>query len=389
LTSDPISKQAALKFIILMGVVSLFADMTYEGARSINGPFLASLHANAAIVGFVAGFGELIGYSFRLFSGYLAERTGKYWGITILGYTCNLLAVPLLALAGSWWLAAVFMTVERLGKALRVPAKDAMLSHAGSKMGMGWAFGLHEALDQAGAMLGPLIIAAVLFFKGDYRIGYAVLLIPALLALSFLFIARMKYPHPQSLEVSTQNLESKNLPSAFWIYVLGAALIAAGYADFPLIAYHFQKSSIFSPVWIPISYSLAMGVNVISAPLLGYSYDRIGFILLIPISFVSVIFAPLTFLGGADLAILGVLIWSIGIGAQESLMRAILANLVPKNRRASAYGIFNTAFGIFWFFGSVIMGICYDYSIPLLVSFSVVIQLVGVATLMIVMKKIK
>src|SRR5579863_5442011 len=178
-----ISKKTALKFVLLISVVSLFADMTYEGARSITGPYLATLGANAAIVGFVAGFGEFIGYALRIVSGYLADRTGKYWTITIIGYICNLLAVPLLALAGHWWLAAVLIIMERLGKAIRVPARDAMLSHAGQKMGMGWVFGLHEAIDQVGAMLGPLLVVAILYFKGSYQLGFAMLLIPALLAL--------------------------------------------------------------------------------------------------------------------------------------------------------------------------------------------------------------
>ena len=121
-------------------MVSLLADITYEGARSITGPYLAILGANAAVVGFVAGFGELVGYGLRLVSGYLADRTGKYWTITIVGYAINLLAVPLLALADQWWLAALLIIIERMGKGMRVPSRDAMLSHAGHRMGMGWAF---------------------------------------------------------------------------------------------------------------------------------------------------------------------------------------------------------------------------------------------------------
>src|SRR5476651_2004010 len=229
-----ISKKTAFQFVILISLVSLFADMTYEGARSITGPFLGLLGANAAVVGFVAGFGELVGYGLRLVSGYLADRTGKYWTITIIGYICNLLAVPLLALAGHWWIAAVLIILERTGKAIRVPPRDAMLSHAGQKMGMGWVFGLHEAIDQIGAMIGPLIVAAVLYFKGSYQHSFVILLIPALCALSALAFARHLYPHPQSLEVSHDNLATKGMKTSFWLYLIGASLIAAGYADFPL-----------------------------------------------------------------------------------------------------------------------------------------------------------
>ena len=234
-----ISKNKALKFVLLIGVVSLFADMTYEAARSITGPYLAFLGANAAIVGFVSGFGEFIGYALRLLSGYWADRTGKYWTITLIGYACNLLAVPLLALAGHWWVAALLIIIERMGKAIRVPPRDAMLSHAGQKMGMGWVFGVHEALDRAGATLGPLIIALVLYCKGGYQTSFAILLIPALMALTVLGIARKLYPHPQSLEIEQDTIKAKGMDSSYWIYLAGASLIAAGYADFPLIAYHF------------------------------------------------------------------------------------------------------------------------------------------------------
>jgi len=386
---NDISKETALKFVVLLGIVSLFADMTYEGARSITGPYLATLGANAVVVGFVAGFGELVGYGFRLVSGYLADRTGKYWTITIVGYVCNLLAVPLLALAGHWWVAATLMVIERMGKAIRVPSRDAMLSHAGQKLGTGWAFGLHEALDQCGAMLGPLIVAGVLYFKGGYQHSFAVLLIPALLALTALAITRGQYPNPQSLEIKQDNLETKGMDSSFWLYLVGASLIAAGYADFPLIAYHFQKTAILSPIWIPVSYSIAMGVNTISAPLLGHFYDRKGFLILIVVTIISCFFAPLVFLGNFSMALLGVALWSIGVGAHESLMRAIVANMVPSHKRGSAYGVFNSGFGVFWFLGSFLMGFLYDVSIPMLVAFSVGIQLLAVPLLWIVKKKLE
>lgn len=158
------TKPTALKFIVLLGVVSLFADATYEGARSINGPYLALLGASATTVGFVAGLGELIGYSLRLVSGYMSDRIGRYWAITLFGYTLNMLAVPALALAGRWEIAAMLMIAERIGKAIRTPARDAMLSHATREIGRGKGFGLHEALDQIGAVLGPLTVAGVLFF---------------------------------------------------------------------------------------------------------------------------------------------------------------------------------------------------------------------------------
>ncbi|MBM4275454.1 MAG: MFS transporter [Deltaproteobacteria bacterium] len=373
-----LNRAEAWRFIILVGVVSLFSDMTYEGARSISGPFLGSLNASATVVGIVAGLGEFIGYALRLVSGYLTDRLGKYWSITFVGYALNLFAVPLLALAGSWEFAAFLILMERLGKAIRTPARDAMLSHATAEVGRGWGFGFHEAMDQIGAMLGPLIVAAVLYFNGGYRAGFAYLLIPAILAVLVIIIAARLYPHPQHLEVATPKLETKGLPHPYWLYVAAVGLIGAGYADFPLIAYHFGKASVASPNWIPIFYAVAMGVDAIAALILGRLFDRLGMSVIMGVSILSALFAPLVFLGGFNLALLGMVFWGIGMGAQESIIKAALAEMVPKDRRATGYGIFNTGFGLFWFLGSALMGILYDISIGYLIAFSVLAQLAAI-----------
>jgi MFS family permease len=373
-----LSTRAALKFVILIGIVSLFADMTYEGARSVTGPYLAILGASGAVVGLVAGLGELIGYGLRLVSGYISDRTGRYWAITIVGYVVNMAAVPLLALAGRWELAALLIIAERTGKAIRTPARDAMLSHATQQTGRGWGFGLHEALDQIGAILGPLIVAAVLYFGGNHQIGFGVLLVPALLAVSVLVAARFLYPRPQDLEVAPPPLKTEGLPRAFWLYLAAVAFIAAGYADFPLIAYHFEKASVAAPAWIPIFYAVAMGVDALAAILFGRLFDRIGLSTLILIACFSAFFAPLVFLGAMPLALIGMALWGIGMGAQESIMRAAVAGMVPPNRRGSAYGILNTGFGLAWFAGSALMGVLYDAALPALIIFSVVMQLAAV-----------
>lgn len=381
-------RRHAVKFVILLGIVSLFSDMTYEGARSITGPYLAVLGASAMAVGFVAGLGEFIGYSLRLVSGYLADKTGQYWPMTLIGYACNLFAVPLLAFANHWWFAAILIVLERTGKAIRTPSRDAMLSHACQRMGMGWGFGLQEALDQTGAMIGPLLVALVLYEKGGYHHAFALLIFPAIAALVFLLVARRLYPSPRTLEIPPSNLQINTLHrKAFWLYLSGAALVAAGYADFPLIAFHFEKTKVLSMVWIPIAYAITMGVNAVAAPLLGRLYDKIGFIVLLMVTFLSSLFAPLVFLGNFDCAMAGVILWGVGMGAHESLMRAIVGNMVPIDKRATAYGIFNMGFGLFWFLGSVLMGLLYDISIPLLVLFSILIQLMAIPVLWLVIRK--
>lgn len=370
-----VSKQTALKFVLLLGAVSLLADMTYEGARSVTGPYLAVLGATATTVGIVAGLGELIGYGMRLVFGYLSDRTGRYWAITLVGYGLNLLAVPLLALAGRWEVAAALMIAERMGKAIRTPARDAMLSHATHEMGRGWGFGLHEALDQVGAVLGPLIVAAVLYMRGDYRAGFAVLLVPALLALGVLATARLLYPRPRDLEQVAPELEPRGFPRAFWIYLVAVALVAAAYVDFPLISYHFERTATITPAWIPVLYAVAMGVDALAALVFGRLFDRRGLVVTIGAVLLSAFFAPLVFLGGFYPALAGMALWGIGMGAQESIMRAAVARMAPADRRGTAYGIFNTGYGLFWFLGSALMGLLYDVSLPALIVFSVGAQL--------------
>lgn len=383
------SKKTAFRFIILLGLVSLLADITYEGARSITGPYLALLGASGAVVGIVAGFGELIGYALRLVSGYISDRTGRYWLLIILGYAVNLIAVPLLALAGHWETAAALMIMERIGKAIRTPSRDAMLSHATKDIGRGWGFGLHEAMDQIGAMLGPLIVAFVLYVKGGYKASFGILLIPALLALIVLLTARYLYPRPRGMESVSVSLEAKGFSKVFWIYLAAISLIAAGYANFPMIAYHFKKASIVSDNWIPVFYAIAMGIDAFAALIFGRLFDKKGLSALIIAALISFLFAPLVFLWGFYPALLGILLWGIGMGAQESIMRAAVASMVPPDRRGSAYGVFNAGYGLFCFLGSALMGIFYDVSIPALIAFSVITQLASIPLFITAKKELK
>ncbi|PKL66590.1 MAG: MFS transporter [Methanobacteriales archaeon HGW-Methanobacteriales-1] len=385
-TYQKILKDDALKFIFLLGIVSLLSDMTYEGARSITGPYLAILGASAFTVGFVAGFGELLGYVLRFFSGRLADRTRQYWALTIGGYLINLLAVPLLALAGSWEMAAVLLILERVGKGIRTPSRDVMLSHASSQVGHGWGFGLHEAMDQIGAILGPLLVALILFSHGSYQTGFAFLLLPAILTVAVLLISRFLYPDPHELEVKTPQLDTKGFRKAYWIYIIAASLIAMGFADFALIAYHFQKAALISATLIPIFYAVAMGVDAIAALIFGMLFDKIGMSIMIVVAILSSLFAPLVFLGGFYAAFLGMVIWGICMGAQESIMRSSVAVISSSDRRGSAYGIFNSLFGVAWFVGSIIMGLLYTVSLNYLVAFSILLPLISIPFFILMLK---
>lgn len=372
---------AAIRFIVLIGVVSLFGDMTYEGARSIVGPYLAALGASAAVVGIIAGFGELVGYAIRLLSGYVGDRTGRYWTVTIVGYVLNLFAVPLLALAGSWDVAVVLIVAERMGRALRAPTRDAMLSHAATRTGAGWAFGLHEAMDTTGAILGPLAISAALYFGQGYKASFAMLVVPALLSIVVLLVARSQFPAPRELELVEPIRQPSMLHRKFWVFSIGAAFIGAGYADFSLLAYHFGKAAVVAPPWIPILYAVAMAAAAIAALALGRWFDRVGIVVMLPVTVISALSAPLAFLGGPALVAIGVICWGIGMGAQESVMRAVVGSMAPQDRRGTAFGLFHTIFGIAWFVGSALLGIIYDHSVTGVAVLSLVLQLLALPIL--------
>ena len=382
------SRQSAIRFIVAIGTISLFADVTYEGARSINGPFLGTLGASAAAIGITAGAGELIGYVLRLFSGAAADRTQRYWTFTIIGYCINLLAVPLMALANHWGIAAALIIAERAGKAIRTPARDVMLSQASKIVGRGWGFGLHEFMDQFGAFLGPLMLALVLKQTGHYSSAYALLAIPAGLALASMFTAIKFYPDSSRFEESkTNDLPGNKLPRAFWIYVMAAGLVAAGVVDYPLIAFHFHQTSLVSPATIPVFYAIAMGVEGLMALLFGKLFDRIGTSALIVGVLLSAASTPLVFFGSLYVALVGMALWGAGMGAQQTTLRARIADMVPAAKRGSAYGIFNTVFGILWFAGSSAIGILYGRSLIAAVVFAAAAQLAAIPLLLMVRRK--
>src|SRR5215831_9833851 len=297
----------AVVFIILLGAISL----------------------TATTIGIVAGLGELVGYAVRLGSGYLADASGRYWAVTIFGYVLNLFAVPLLALAGNWQIAVVLIIAERMGRAVRSPPRDAMLSHAAGQTGLGWGFGLHQALDQTGAVVGPLLVSGLLFLGHDFRAAFAVLLAPAVVSISPVLAARLSFPRPRDFELAPPPLDTAGLAPGFSVYLVAVALIAAGYADFALIAYHFGKAAVMPATWIPIVYAIAMAVDGAAGLALGSLFDRIGLRAMILATLISAAAAPLVFLGGFAAAVLGMACWGIGTGAQESVMRATVSQLAP------------------------------------------------------------
>ena len=365
-------RKSAFRFIVALGFVSLFADMTYEGARSVIGPLLKDLGASATEVGIIAGLGEMIAASLRYFSGRLADRTRAYWTITTLGYFLNLVVVPGLAFAGNWQAAALLVVAERTGKSLRGPARDVLLSEATEVVGHGSGFGLHAAMDQTGAVLGPLLVAGSVARTHNFGPAFLWLALPAagaFIALLFARWARSREGTPPPAPAS------KHLPNVFWIYVGAAGLLALGFVDFPLLAFHFQKNSLTKPEVIPLLYAAAMGVNGLTALVCGRLFDRFGIQIIGFGILVSLLALPFGFLGGTSGVYVSVACWATGLGAQDATLRSGISQVVSMNKRGTAFGAFNAVYGVLWFLGSVTMGVLYDFSLLALVVFGIAAQL--------------
>ena len=386
----------AMLFIVMFGIVSLFSDMTHEGAASIRGAYLTLLGASAGAIGFVSGLGELVGYSMRYVFGRITDKTKQYWPMTILGYVLDIIAVPLLALVGEngWVAACALLIVQRMGKAIKKPAKDTIMSFAATQEGAGKSFGIQELLDQLGAFLGPVLLYLVMLNKttGDtytlYAHCFAILAIPGAITLILLFITMRKFPNPEQFEPEPKEYIPFKLKKEFIFYIIGISMFAFGFIDYSLILMHISRnyagiasaasetSSVISSGTLPLIYAGAMLVDAVAALFFGYLYDKKGVAALVLSTILSAPFAILVFATNSLPAVLiGIALWGIGMGAQESILKAAIAGMVPKTSRATGYGIFEFAFGIFWFLGSWLMGVLYDINIYAMITVSVLAQL--------------
>lgn len=367
---------AAFRFVLTLGVVNLFADMTYEGGASINGQFLGSLGAGAAAISIVAGVGEFLGYSLRAVSGYVADKTGRYWPVTFVGYAINLLAVPAMALAGSWQAACALILAERVGRAIRKPTVEAMLSYSTGKHGRGWVYAVNTAMDETGATLGPLLIGLAVFMRADFRTAYALLLISSLLALGSLAGARMVFPVPSKLEAGgPATARATGFTNSYWLYMVAGSCFAAGLMSFELVSYHLSSSGTVTGHWIPIFLAIATAGAVVASLILGRAYDRFGIVPVIVAVVLASLFSPLVFFGSFWPALAGLMLWGIGYATQDTLLKVLIASVLPEGRRNLAFGLFYLGYGGGWLVGSVITGLLYDRSRLALVVFAVVAQL--------------
>jgi len=377
----------AMAFIVLMGIVSLFSDMTHEGARSVLGEFLTVTGASAATIGFVSGIGELCGYSLRLLSGFIADKTKKYWTLIIVGYAMQVLAIPLLALVpeNGWIIACGLVIIERIGKAIKKPAKNTLVSFAASEVGTGKGFAYQEFLDQLGAFSGPVILYVISLIKGTsnlfstYRLCFLALGIPALITIGLVMASKIKYPNPEIFEKEEEEQQKFTVKKSFVLYMIAICLYAFGFADFPLITIHAANSGAFPLETLSLLYALAMAVDAFAALFFGWLFDKVGLKAMMLATAFSSLFAVCVFLtDNGALIILGIVLWGIGMGAEDSIMKAAISKIVPKKMRSTGFGIFETAYGIAWFLGSWLLGYLYDFNPVCLVVISVVVQLLSI-----------
>lgn len=387
--SDTIKRRLAYRLVILIGLVAMFGDIVYEGARSVSGPFLFTLGASAFAVAFIAGFGEFLGYAIRIVTGYLADRSRQYWAFVIAGYLM-IGAIPLLVFAGSWEAAALLLLLERIGKAVRSPAKDAMLSHVTASIGRGWGFGLHEALDQAGAVAGPLLFVLALAAGGSYRGGFALLAIPFVLLILVLIVAWRSLPDPAGSgemdERSPADPSGESGPRQLQLYAVFTALTMAGFIVFPLLAFHFRAFSIVPDADIPAFYAIAMAVDAVVALVTGKAYDRYGPVVLVLVPVLGLAIPLVAFAHSSTAALAGSVLWGASMGMQEAILRAAVADFTPPGERGFAYGVFNTIYGGAWFAGSVITGALYTVDVVYAAGFMAMMQCAAVPALIAVVR---
>ncbi|MEM2916201.1 MAG: MFS transporter [Candidatus Woesearchaeota archaeon] len=399
------NKRNAIILLLLFGIISLLGDIIYEGARSVNGPFLRTLGANAAILGFVVGVGELLGYAIRLVSGYFSDKTKAHWFFTILGYGL-LISVPLLALSDYWQLAAVFLILERIGKGLRGPAKDTLVSHAAKQVGTGLGFGISEFLDQIGAVIGPLAFTFFFIYLGpaqktvsEYQQGFALLWIPFILLLLVLFATFLKFRTPSKLEEAiTKKKKSAGLSKVFWLYSLFAFFTAAGFISFAIMGYHLKTNRIVPDAQIPFFYAIAMIVDAVCGIIVGKMYDnlklkhkneRAGLLVLLFMPIITAVLLPFAFSQNKAFIWIAVFLWGVVMGSHETIMKAAIADLTPITKRGTAYGIFNITYGLALFAGSFLAGYLYDISITLMISALVCIELMSIPLFFALKREIK
>ena len=378
------------------GLVSLSADMVYEGMRSVSGPFLGSLGASALTVGIVTGAGEAIALALRVVTGPLADRSGRYWGLTIVGYAMTAVCVPLLALTpylgvAGLAVASTLILLERTGKAVRSPSKSALLAHMAKPVGRGRGMAVHNAHDQVGAFAGPLVVAGMLALTGLYWPGFAILAIPGVVAMLLLFQLHRRTRTLDDVAIAEDpgadagtSRESRpaRLPRSFYAFALSCAAGTLGLMTFGVISFHLVQADLVTAALVPVVYAMAMGLEAVAALATGFTYDRIGHRVLLVLPVLIALVPPLAFSGQVWPALAGVAVWGFATGIQDSTVKALVADLVPASGLATAYGAFAAFQGAAALGGGVLAGALYGDHLGLLVVLVALLQVVSLGLLL-------
>lgn len=371
---------------LMLGMVSLFADMAYEGGGSVTGSYMEFLGASALLTGLLS-IPDFLSYFSRLVGGWVASKSASsfvYWGLVFIGYITNF-SMPLLALAGRPELVILLVFVERIGKGLRGPVRDVILSEVTRGMGRGKGFGLHEVMDQAGAFIGPLCVSYALYISNNnYSYAFSLLTIPVIISLLCLSIAAVLYP---KVEAAGGGSSGKSVLSrVFWVYAISSSLMMFGFMQWrSIISYYFRDVGIIPDYYIALLYTLAMGVDAIVALPMGLAYDRYG-LKVISVAPVAALLIPAMILSNNMFAyILAAVFWGVFMGAYETIMRAAVADLVSAESRAYAYGIYSFLSGVSWMIGTMFMAYLletFSFGIIVLSSVSEGLALILLVTLL-------
>jgi MFS family permease len=380
--------------ILIFGIISMMGDIVYESARSANSQYLNLLGISAALVGLVFGIGEFLGYFLRLVAGVLSDKSGKHWIFMFLGYGM-LLVVPLMGLTMNWNILVVLILMERIGKALRSPAKDTILSGvAENQVGIGLAFGIQEAVDQIGAFIGPLIFTMVFYFSGkngiaQYQLGYKLLFIPFVILMLFLIYAYRRTKRDNLIPaVIKKDFHTEHIKPIFWIYTAFTFFCTLGFVNFSTVGYHLKAKNLMSDGNITLLYSVAMVVDAATALLVGKAYDRLkiktgmrtgGLLVLMAIPFLTLLLPFLTLSNSTVLIVIGMIVFGIVMGTHETVMRSAIADITPFDKRGTGYGVFNTSYGLALLGGATLMGLLYDMNmIGIIIAFTCITELIAI-----------
>ncbi|MGB3341752.1 MAG: MFS transporter [bacterium] len=353
------SESKPKKNIFILGLVSLFTDLSSQMVYPLVPEFLISIGASKAIIGMIEGVAESTASLFRTIFGRLSDKLKKRKLFIFLGYGLSALSKPFLYLANVWTVVLGVRFSDRMGKAIRTPARDALISTSVDPSEKGKAFGLHRAMDRIGAIGGPILAMLVLsLFSDNVRLVFLLSVIPGILALFFVRFAK-ETSIEQHGDVPIKRNSLRN--ASFIIFLVSNIIFTLGNSSNAFLILRAREAGL-TIIMIPVIWVVYNISCTISSPIFGSLSDRIGRKPIIITSFLFYSFVYFLFGITKNLLMIWVLFAAYGIyyGLSAGVFRAYIADLVEPKNRATAYGIFNTGIGLALLPASLIMGALWD-----------------------------